>query len=246
MDLHEHQPFITQEYPLFDIMSILQDFISTMVSRLLELSSNMHFVNSMLGQKDVTQFHCLAQPGEFVARLLRSLLWWLPGPSTLRPLPRIDFSPWPWMKSSDGISAAVHYIYGTEWSIVGVASLRMVVSVLQKASLYMFASKALAYGVPKAVYDSEIRQIHTMTLPPPYRTSPSAQDHPRDTYRVDLSGFLDRLPCKAVPIIERTDPVVLISEMFPAPITTPGARYVAACFWSWLCVLDGKLCPLSC
>ena len=54
------------------------------------------------------------------------------------------------------------------------------------------------------------------------------------------------VPCKAVPIIERTDPVVLISNMFPISMTAPGGRYVAACFWSWLCVIDGKLILLSC
>ena len=128
----------------------------------------------------------------------------------------------------------------------GAASFRNVVSVLQKASLYMFASNSFVYGVPKAVYDNEIRQVHTMVLPPPCPTSLDAKDPTGDRNRLDLSGFLGGLPRKAVPIIERTDPAVLISKMFPASMTAPGARYVAACFWSWLCVIDGKLCPLSC
>lgn len=206
----------------------------------------MYFVNNMLRQKYVAQFHCPAQPGEYVARLLRSLLWWLPDANTLRCLLQIDFPPWPWMNSSDGISDAVHYIYGMERSIIGVVSFRDVVSVLRNASLYMFASKSLAYGVSKAVYDNEIRQVHTMILPSPYHTSLGTKGPTEDTNMVDLSGFLSRLPCKAVPIVERTDPAVLISKMFPASMTAPGARYVAACFWSWLCVLDGKPYPLSC
>ncbi len=227
-------------------MSILQDFISRTVSRPLELPSSIYVVNIMLQQKDAAQFNILAQLGEYVGRLLRSLLWWLPGPSTSKLLLQIDFSPWSRKNSFNGISDAVQYIYGTERSLIGAASFRNVVSVLHKASLYRFASNSFAYGVPKAVYDNEIRQVHTMILPPPYHTSPGAKDPTGDKNRVDLSHFIGRLPCKAVPIIERTDPAVLISKMFPVSMTAPGARYVAACFWSWLCVIDGKLCPLSC
>ena len=200
----------------------------------------------MLRQEDASQCYSLAQTGEYVTRLLRSLLWWLPGPSALRPLLQIEFSPWPCMDPSDGISDAVHYIYGTERSMLGALSFRIVVSVLRKASPYVFASESFAYGIPKAVYESDIRQIHTMILPPPCLTSLGAEGHTGDTTRVDLSSFIGRLPCKAVPIIERTDPELLVSKMFPASITAPGARYVATCFWSWLCVLDGKLCVLFC
>ena len=201
-----------------------------MFSRLLDLSSNIYFVSNTIRQKNVAQCHCLARPGECVARLFRSLLWWLPGTSTLGSLLQIAFSPWLWMNSFDGISDAVHYIYGTEQSMIGVETFRNVVSMLRKASLHMFASKSLASGVLKAVYDSEIRQIHTMILPPPCLTSPCAKNPTRDTNRVDLSSFIDRLPCKAVPIIERTDPELLISKLFPASMTAPGARYVATCF----------------
>ena len=227
-------------------MSILQDTFSRPVSRPPELSSNMYFANTMLRQEDASQCHSRAQIGEHVARLLRSLLWWLPGPSTLRHVLQIDLSPWPCMDPSDGISDAVHYIYGTERSMIGVPNFRTVVSVLRKASLYVSASKSFACGVPKAVYESDICRIHIMTLPPPCLTSLGAKDQTRHTNRVDLSSFLSRLPWKVVPIIERTDPDLLISKMFPASMTAPGARYVATCFWSWLCVLDGKLCPLSC
>ena len=227
-------------------MSILQLFISRIVNRPKELPSNKSFVDTMLQHKDAAHFHILAQSGEYVARLLRSLLWWLPAPSTSRRLLQIDFSPWSWTNSSDAISDAVHYMYGTEFSITGPASFRLVVLVLQKAGLYMFASNSFGYGVPKAIYDNELRQAHTMILPRPYHTFLGAQDSTGDTDRVDLSGFLARLPCKAVSIIERTDPAVLISKMFPVSMTAPGARYVAACFWSWLCVIDGKQFLLSC
>ena len=235
---------MTPEYLLFAIMSILQVTFSRPVSQPLKLSSNIYLVNTMLRQEDASQCHSLAQTGEYVARLLRSLLWWLTGPSTLRPLLQIEYSPWPCMDPSDGISDAVHYIYGTERS-TGVPNFQTFVSVLRKASLYVSASKSFACGVPKAVYESDTCRIHTIILPPPCLTFLGAKDQTRHTNRVDLSSFLGRLPCKVVSIIERTDPELLISKMFPASLTAPGARYVATCFWSWLCVLDGKLCPLS-
>ena len=227
-------------------MSVLQVFISRIVNRPKELPSNMSFVDTMPHHKEVAHFHILAQFGKYVALLLRSLLWLLPAPSTSRRLLQIDFSLWSWTNSSDAISDAVHYMYGTERSITGAAIFRFVVLVLQKAGLYMFASNSFGYGDTKAIYDNELRQAHNIILPRPYHTSLGAKDSTGDTDRLDLSGFLARLPCKAVPIIERTDPVVLISKMFPVSMTAPGARYVAACFWSWLCVIDGKQFLLSC
>ena len=206
----------------------------------------MSFVDTMLQHKEAAHFLILAQFGDYVARLPRSLLWLLPAPSTSKRLLQIDFSPWSWTNSTDAISDAVHYMYKTERSIPGAAIFRFVVSVLQKAGPYMFASDSFGYGDPKAIYDNELRQAHTMILPRPYHTSLGAKESTGDTDRVDLSDFLAGFPCKVVPIIERTDPVVLISKMFPVSMTAPGARYVAACFWSWLCVIDGKQFLLSC
>lgn len=132
-------------------------------------------------------------------------------------------------------------MYGTGRSMTGAVSFRNVVSVLQKVCPYKFASNSFGYGVPKAVYDNEIHQVHTMILPLAYPTSLGAKDPTGDIDRIDLTDFLAMLPDKAVPIIEKTDPSVLIRKMFPVSMTAPGARYVAACFWSWLCVIDGKL-----
>ena len=130
--------------------------------------------------------------------------------------------------------------------MTGAASFRDMVLVLPKAGLYLFAPNSFGYGVPNAVYDDEIRQVHTMILPSPYHTFVSAKAPIGDISSVDLSAFLAMVPCKAVPIIERTNPAVLISKLFPVSMTAPGGRYVAACFWSWLCVIDGKLVLLSC
>ena len=67
------------------------------------------------------------------------------------------------------------------------------------------------------------------------------------TSTIDLSGFLAGLPLVTVPTIKKTNPEGLIERMFPCWANSYGARHVAACFWSWLCVLDGKLhcdtCP---
>ena len=178
----------------------------------------------MLQQKDAAQSHILALPGEYVARWLRSLLWLLPAPNSAKRLLNIYFSSWSWADSSDAISDAVHYVYGTERSMTGAASFRDMALVLQKAGLYLFAPESFAFGVPKAVYDNDIRQVHIMILPPPYHTSLGAEAYTEDTSRVDLSAFLAMVPCKAVPIIERTDPVVLISNMFPVSMTAPGSR----------------------
>lgn len=58
---------------------------------------------------------------------------------------------------------------------------------------------------------------------------------------IDLSAFLDDLPSTVEPIIKKTSPETLVERMFPALTSHHGARYLAACFWCWLCILDGKL-----
>ena len=58
---------------------------------------------------------------------------------------------------------------------------------------------------------------------------------------IDLTGFLAGLPGIAAPTVKKTNPEDLIERMFPCRLFPHGARHVAACFWSWLCVLDGKL-----
>lgn len=60
------------------------------------------------------------------------------------------------------------------------------------------------------------------------------------TSTIDLTSFLVGLPGVAAPTVRKTNPEDLIERMFPSWATSCGARHVAACFWSWLCVLDGK------
>ena len=93
--------------------------------------------------------------------------------------------------------------------------------------------------IRRAIHDPVLSRRSTMVIPRPYQGSPLAA-------HVDLSPFVDRLPLYAAPIIKISSPEDLVGRMFPALLTPPGARYVAACFWSWLCVLDGMPCaPLA-
>ena len=57
---------------------------------------------------------------------------------------------------------------------------------------------------------------------------------------IDLTSFLAGLPGVATPTVKKTNPEDLVERMFPSWAIPCGARHVAACFWSWLCVLDGK------
>ncbi len=44
------------------------------------------------------------------------------------------------------------------------------------------------------------------------------------------------------------DPAGFVSGISPAELMLPGARYVATCFWAWLCVrvLDGQRSGVLC
>ena len=61
-----------------------------------------------------------------------------------------------------------------------------------------------------------------------------------ETSSIDLTDFLAGLPEVATPTVRKTNPEDLVERMFPSWAIPCGARHVAACFWSWLCVLDGK------
>ena len=46
-------------------------------------------------------------------------------------------------------------------------------------------------------------------------------------------------------VILRADSEDLVRRLLPGAIIPPGARYIATCFWSFLCVIDGE-CDLRC
>ena len=98
-----------------------------------------------------------------------------------------------------------------------------------------------ARSLTQAVRSKTLRQEYSLKLPLPLNRVSLAGDIRPATSTIDLSGFLAGLPLVTVPTIKKTNPEDLIEKMFPCWATSDGARHVAACFWSWLCVLDGKL-----
>ncbi|KAG9230052.1 isoprenoid synthase domain-containing protein [Amylocarpus encephaloides] len=46
------------------------------------------------------------------------------------------------------------------------------------------------------------------------------------------------MPARAYPIIRKADPEDLARRMLPASGIPSGARFVAACFWAFLCIID--------
>ena len=79
-----------------------------------------------------------------------------------------------------------------------------------------------------------------MNVPLPLSKGSLAGDIRSVTSSIDLTGFLAGLPEVATPTVKKTNPEDLVERMFPSWAIPCGARHVAACFWSWLCVLDGK------
>jgi hypothetical protein len=53
--------------------------------------------------------------------------------------------------------------------------------------------------------------------------------------------FMHGLPAFARGIVSSADPEGLVRRMLPPELVPPGARYIATCFWAWLCVIDGEL-----
>ena len=79
-----------------------------------------------------------------------------------------------------------------------------------------------------------------MNVPLPVSKASLAGDIRSVASSIDLTSFLAGLPRVATPTVKKTNPEDLIERMFPSWAIPCGARHVAACFWSWLCVLDGK------
>lgn len=106
---------------------------------------------------------------------------------------------------------------------------------IYKPSLYASLSPHCGRTIRKSVRFKVLSQEYDLTLPTPLIGAPVAGDI-RST--IDLSAFLDDLPSTVEPIIKKTSPETLVERMFPALTSHHGARYLAACFWCWLCILD--------
>jgi len=62
--------------------------------------------------------------------------------------------------------------------------------------------------------------------------------------RRKFNSFVLQLPIFAQDIVKSADPRGLVSRMLPSGLVPPGARYIATCFWAWLCVIDGEFVPI--
>lgn len=96
-------------------------------------------------------------------------------------------------------------------------------------------------SIAQEVRSLKLRQEYTLILGLPLSSASQVGDFRCPASTIDLSNFLAALPAVAAPTVKKTNPEDLIERMFPSWATSSGARHVAACFWSWLCVLDGKL-----
>lgn len=113
----------------------------------------------------------------------------------------------------------------------------------QRSASSCHTPSTLSYGrsIAQVARSQRLRQGYTLILGLPLSSASQVGDVRCPAFAIDLSNFLAALPAVAAPTVKKTNPEDLIERMFPFWATSSGARHVAACFWSWLCVLDGKL-----
>lgn len=80
---------------------------------------------------------------------------------------------------------------------------------------------------------------YTILLPRPYRYR-IPKNAILQSSVANIWSFTINLPPTAMSIINRANPRDLIDRMLPVYVFPAGTRYIASCFWSWLCVLDGE------
>ena len=94
-------------------------------------------------------------------------------------------------------------------------------------------------SIKRLIKNKFLDRTYTIVLPPSFVNDPANRTSGEGLTKIDLTKFLLNLPPNAVPIIKQADPIAFVDRMLPVSIIPPGARFVAACFWSWLCVIDG-------
>lgn len=72
----------------------------------------------------------------------------------------------------------------------------------------------------------------------------SAGPYVREGYQLgdgyNFNSFVSMLPESCRDISQKASPLGLVAMLFPYGKTEENMRYVACCFWIWLCVIDGK------
>ena len=91
------------------------------------------------------------------------------------------------------------------------------------------------YKVPsKKIFTTILDQEYELPVTVPFKRFRSSHGT-----KLDLATFTKQLPAIATLAGHPSHTIELIDACMPPGIVTYGARYVAACFWSWFCVLDG-------
>ena len=113
------------------------------------------------------------------------------------------------------------------------SKLYKVCCVLSRTPYTTFTAGTLTYHSVKWPIQ-KLGSDYSLTVPPPYSTDI------RLDVAIDLSNILCKLPDSMKIIYEKADPKKLINLMLPEGVISSEARKVAAVFWLWLCVTDGK------
>lgn len=99
-------------------------------------------------------------------------------------------------------------------------------------------------SVHKAFRNVLLEQNFDLLLPAP--VDPSEGDAFRRggvdfTNGITIESFVRDLPSNAQQIVEAANPVGLAERMLPVGLLSRGAGVIAACFWAWLCIIDGNI-----
>ncbi|KAI9777776.1 MAG: hypothetical protein M1839_008571 [Geoglossum umbratile] len=98
-------------------------------------------------------------------------------------------------------------------------------------------------GTAKRFQNSTLGQSYELVLPHNGFPSAFASAFVCDTveehvFSRKFKSFVLQFPEFAQDIVNSADPRGLVGRMLPSGLVPPGARYIAACFWAWLCIID--------
>ncbi|KAK6500191.1 hypothetical protein TWF481_010541 [Arthrobotrys musiformis] len=85
---------------------------------------------------------------------------------------------------------------------------------------------------------------HTLLLPATVFDN-EADEPEQGMMNVFMENFISMLPFGTDKISRKANPSGLVFRLLPSPIIEPGARYLGAAFWLWLCAIDDQIEELS-
>jgi hypothetical protein len=99
-------------------------------------------------------------------------------------------------------------------------------------------------SVTKRFQNSTLGKAYELVLPHNGFPSAFASDALEEQIvRKKFQSFVLQLPMFVQDIVRSADPRGLVNRMLPSGLVPPGARYIATCFWAWLCIIDGEFVP---